>query len=247
MDLQIAESWDSEYERGRYHDDAPVPFVRDIIAAAREAGLIGADGLYIGCGNGRNYLPLVSADLDLVGLDVSARALEQLAQRMPERRNRLVHGDVSALPKGQRYPLVIGLQVFQHGDRANAHAHIRSAQERLGEGGLFCVRVNAAATDVVLKHEVTERNRDGGFTVRYLAGPKKGLHIHFFSLIEVEGLFGDGYEPVLPPRLQRTWRRPPSKGQWSQWEAIWRAASQLPLSNRRSVARSGESAEETAR
>jgi hypothetical protein len=34
-------------------------------------------------------------------------------------------------------------------------------------------------------------------------------------------LFG-GYETVLAPRLARTRRRPRTRGQWSQWEAIWR-------------------------
>jgi hypothetical protein len=224
VDQRIVASWDSEYETGRYQDEAPVAFVRDIVVAAQDVGLIGTEGVYIGCGNGRNYLPLVSAGLDLVGLDVSARALEQLVQRAPGRRSRLVHGDVSALPKGQKYPVVIGIQVFQHGDRTSAHTHIRSAQDCLGAGGLFCVRVNAVATDVARKHEVTERHRDGGFTVRYLEGPKEGLYIHFFSLDELSVLFDDRYEPVTPPRLQRTWRTPRSRGQWSQWEAIWRRA-----------------------
>jgi len=45
----------------------------DIIAAARQAGV--ARGLYIGCGNGRNYLLLTAARLDLTGLDISAAAI----------------------------------------------------------------------------------------------------------------------------------------------------------------------------
>ena len=39
-------------------------------------------------------------------------------------------------------------------------------------GGLFCLRVNATATDIWPEHEVTERDPDGGLTARYLAGPK---------------------------------------------------------------------------
>jgi hypothetical protein len=38
---------------------------------------------------------------------------------------------------------------------------------------------------------------------------------------EQDQLFA-GYAPVLAPRLERTWRAPPARGQWSQWEAIWR-------------------------
>lgn len=68
------EAWDAEYEVGRYEDGPPVEFVQDIIAAAQRTGLIRAEGLYIGCGNGRNYLPLVAGGLNLTGRDVSAAA-----------------------------------------------------------------------------------------------------------------------------------------------------------------------------
>jgi hypothetical protein len=219
---EVASSWDAQYAAGRYATEPPVEFVADILAAAREAGLAGFPGLYVGCGNGRNYLPLVAGGLDLVGLDISAIALEQLATRAPGRRHRLLHGDLSALPPAATYPLVIGIQVFQHGDRAAAHAGIRSAQERVIPAGLFCLRVNAVGTDIAHEHEVVERHADGGFTVRYLAGPKQGLPIHFFSAGELTSLFARDFRPLLPPRLHRTWRTPRGRGQWSQWEAIWR-------------------------
>ena len=217
-----AASWHAEYISGRYRDEPPIDFVPDILAAARDAGLIGAEGLYIGCGNGRNYLPLIAGGLDLVGLDVSAVALQQLEERAPERRPRLVHGDLGALPFGKTYPIVIGIQVFQHGNRKRAHAHINAAQDRLAAGGLFCLRVNAVGTDVAPEHEVIEEHGDGGFTVRYLAGPKDNLQIHFFASEELSELFEAEFEPVLPLRLHRTSRTRPGRGQWSQWEAIWR-------------------------
>ena len=206
---------------GRYRDDPPLPFVADILAAAREHDLLGAAGVYIGCGNGRNYLPLVEGGLDLVGLDVSETALAQLAERAPDRRQRLICGDLTALPTSAIYPLLIGIQVFQHGDRAGAHEHIAAAQARLAVGGLFCLRVNAVGTELEYDHDVIEHGRDGGFTVRYRAGPKCGLRIHFFAAAELDALFA-GYETVLAPRIARTWRKPPARGQWSQWEAIWR-------------------------
>lgn len=221
-----AAAWDAEYAAGRYTGEQPVAFTNDILAAARQAGE--TRGLYIGCGNGRNYLPLVADGLDLTGLDISAAAIAQLTARAPDRRDRLVHGDLSALPAETTYPLVIGIQVFQHGDRATAHAHIRAAQHRLTPGGLFCLRVNATATDVWPRHEVTGHHPDGGFTVRYLVGPKLGLLIHFFTSTELDELFADGYIPVLPSRLQVTSRVPPQPGQWSQWEAIWRKAVDSP-------------------
>jgi hypothetical protein len=215
-----AEAWDVEYGAGRYRDEPPLPFVDDVLSAVRAHELLGVEGLYVGCGNGRNYLPLVQSGLDLVGLDVSAAALAQLAERTPGRRSRLIHGELSALPAGATYAVVVGIQVFQHGDRAGAHEHIRAAQARLARGGLFCLRVNAVGSELEYDHDVVERDRDGGFTVRYLAGPKRGLLIHFFAESELEALFA-GYEIVLAPRLSQTWREPPERGQWSQWEAIY--------------------------
>ena len=221
MSTAGAASWDKEYAGGRYHDEPPVAFVADILAAARQAGI--TSGLYIGCGNGRNYEPLVRGGLDLTGLDISDVALRQLSARMPERRGSLVHGDLSALPGQARSGIVIGIQVFQHGDAEAAHAHLRAAQARVAPGGLMAVRVNAAGTDIVFAHRVTSRN-DGGLTIRYLAGPKAGLEIHFFGEAELRGLFATGFEPVMPLRAQVNRRQPLEAGQWTQWEGIWRAS-----------------------
>jgi hypothetical protein len=69
----VAQAWDVEYAAGRYRDEPPLPFVADVLSAVREHDLLGAEGLYVGCGNGRNYLPLVQAGLDLVGLDSRRR------------------------------------------------------------------------------------------------------------------------------------------------------------------------------
>jgi SAM-dependent methyltransferase len=226
-DRGAASSWDAAYQDGRYRADPPVPFVADIIDAAGRHGLAGAHGLYVGCGNGRNFLPLARHGLRLTGLDVSAVALRQLAERAPEYRDRLVHGDLSALPRESAFDIIIGIQVFQHGDREAAHAAIRQAAGRLRPGGLFCLRVNAAGTDLWPEHDVTQRHADGGLTIRYLAGAKAGLLIHFFSAPELTALFA-GLRPVLPLRLCQTRRTPPEPGQWSQWEGIWHKAGSRP-------------------
>ena len=216
---RVAAAWDAEYRSGRYASEPPLGFVDDIVAAARQRGL--RRGVYIGCGNGRNYVPLVEAGLDLIGLDLSATAIRQLADRLPHRRDRLVVGDLTDLPPETRYPLVVGIQVFQHGRTEEASAHIRAAQERVGLGGLLCVRVNADVTDVMHDHRVAEGSSDGSFTVQYRSGPKAGLFIHFFSRRSLEDLFAIGFEPVMPMRVSVTQRVFPEVGQWSQWEAIW--------------------------
>jgi hypothetical protein len=118
-----------------------VAFVDDIVLAARYAGV--DRGLYIGCGNGRNYVPLTGAGLDLIGLDVSATAIAQLAARLPGRRVRLIAGDLSALASGERFPLVVAIQVLQHGTREEAHGLLADSLSRAAVGGLFAVRLSA--------------------------------------------------------------------------------------------------------
>lgn len=207
--MGVAASWDEEYRHGRYAGDVPVPFVRDIVATARELAPP-AGGVYIGCGNGRNFIPLVEAGIELVGVDVSAAAIEQLRTRLPSAR--LIHGDLSAV-EGQ-FGLVIGLQVFQHGSEDEAHAHVRAAIARLLPGGLFCLRVNAVGTQIEHAHTYVGRN-----TIRYDDGPKRGLLVHFFERDELDVLTRE-LEHVLPLRIARTFRDDGTH--WDQWEAIWR-------------------------
>lgn len=190
MDENVATSWNAEYANGRYRDEPPVRFVKDILMAARRHGL--TRGLYIGCGNGRNLIPLLDAGLDLVGLDVSTEAIAQLRWRRPDRAGDLIVGDLSALPASARYDLVVGIQVFQHGIRHQAHRHLVAAAARVAPAGLLCVRVNATDSDIDKHHRVEETN-DGSFTLRYLAGPKAGLNIHFFTDDELREVIGTSF------------------------------------------------------
>lgn len=224
VDEGVARAWDAEYAAGRYVDDPPAGFIADIVAAARDTG---ADrGLYIGCGNGRNYVPLTAAGLDLTGLDISATAIAQLAERLPERRDRLVTGDLSALPRGQRFPLVVAIQVLQHGTRAQAHELLAESLDRVAPGGLYAIRVNAVGTDVLHAHHVTERDADGSYSVRYREGPKAGLTVHFWAARELDAVMSAaGFTPVLALRPQATWRPVREQGLWLQWEGIYRRSS----------------------
>ena len=224
-DRTVVESWEAEYRSGRYVREPPVDFVQDILAAARRYGL--ARGLYVGCGNGRNFVPLVEGGLDLEGLDVSPTAIRQLAQRLPSREGRLRVGDLADLPSDATFPIVIGIQVFQHGDRSTCQENVRAAQRHLAPRGLFCLRVNAIGGVLEHRAELVESAPDGSETVRYVDGPKRGLRIHFFSRPEIEELFDGEYSAVLPLRLQCLPREPPGRGFWCQWEAIWQRSSDV--------------------
>ncbi|MBI2206855.1 MAG: class I SAM-dependent methyltransferase [Candidatus Rokubacteria bacterium] len=218
----VSGSWDAEYRRGRYADDPPLPFVADIVSALADHPVARrGTGLYVGCGNGRNYLPLVDAGLRPIGLDVSPEALRQLIARRPGVALPLVCGDFRSLADRPALDYLVAIQVFQHGTAADAATYFRRTAALLRPGGLFFLRVNSAATDVLHAHSVIEA-RGGGRTVLYHAGPKQGLPVHFFDRQELHELTTSRFDSVVAPREATTLRHAPATGSWTQWEAIWR-------------------------
>ena len=219
----IARRWDAEYVGGRYAEEPPLRFVEEIVSVVNaHPALRRGIGLYVGCGNGRNYLPLVDSGLRLCGLDLSLESLRQLAGRRPAPPLPLVCGDFLVFRSALPFHYLVALQVFQHGTGAEAAAYFDRAGASLAPGGLFFLRVNSAATEVYHAHTVTERSALGGFTIWYDAGPKTGLPVHFYSRDELLALTRERFEPLVEPREEVIARTAPQTGSWAQWEGVWR-------------------------
>src|SRR5262245_8361673 len=155
-----ATRWDEEYRNQRYANEPPLPFVGDIIGALRtDPAAWRGSGLYIGCGNGRNYLPLLDAGLDLFGVDVSPEALRRLVQRRPTiPQQRLICQDFRAFTcREAPFDYMVAIQVFQHGDEAAIRAYFEKTATLLKPGGYFFLRVNSIGTHVYHAHTVVER------------------------------------------------------------------------------------------
>jgi SAM-dependent methyltransferase len=202
-----------------------LPFVGRIIDTLRaDPSAWSGSGLYVGCGNGRNYLPLLDAGLNLLGLDVSPEALRRLTQRRPSLSpQRLVREDFRTFKsRDARFDYLVAIQVFQHGDDADVGAYFENAATLLRPGGLFFLRVNSINTNLYRAHTVVEHNAWGGFTVRYEEGPKSGLLVHFYSQSELLERLKVSFIPLMPPREEVITRAAPPAGAWAQWDAIWR-------------------------
>jgi SAM-dependent methyltransferase len=212
-------SWDALYRSGLYHAEPPTPFVVDVMRESATRSLPTGRGLYVGCGNGRNFLPLVAAGLDLVGLDISREALRQVLGYRPELAGTLLHGDLSALPLGERFSVVVGLHVFHHGNGAEARAHLAGAAGVVAPGGLLCIRVNAVGSRPRYGHDVLEADEDGTpRTVRWADGPLDGMVEHLFGAPELAAIVSPCFEPVVELRLSPA----SASDRFEQWEAIWR-------------------------
>ncbi len=223
MDRALASSrWDAEYRHGRYAGESPVPFVDRIITTLQTGKAGKSTGLYVGCGNGRNYLPLVDSGLLLYGLDLSAEALRQLAARRPSLAESLFHADFLDFDISRPFNYLIAIQVFQHGTWADVAKYYSQVKSLLSPGGFFFLRVNSVSTNIRLPHTVLEENELRGVTIRYETGPKEGLPIHFYTKDELLELTRDGFDVVEQLREDVTVRHPSNEGCWVQWEGIWR-------------------------
>jgi len=217
-----AQRWDIEYRSGRYRDEAPIPFVAQIIEHVQQNAVAGrGQGLYVGCGNGRNYLPLFDAGFDLYGLDLSQEAITQLATRRASLAERLICGDFRAFSAARLFAYLIAIQVFQHGTEADVALYFEKVAALLQPSGLFCLRVNSVSTQIYQAHRLLEQNEFGGFTVQYQSGPKQGLPVHFYSWAELEHLTQANFRLLAPPQEAVMARPAPQTGTWAQWEALW--------------------------
>lgn len=209
-------NWDRAYKQGKYDQEGAIPLVQDIIDTLNKRGLKDKPGFYPGCGNGRNFVPLFDAGLNLEGNDISPVAIEQLKERRPKAH--VAVGDFLAHEAKTPYAYVLSIQLFQHGNRKTVRHLFDKAYELLQTGGLFVLRVNSIHTQIVQKYDVVERSPEGGFTVQYHTGQKTGLHVHFYSAEELHNLIRSRYNIVLPLREEFI---PRDDGTyWVQWETM---------------------------
>ena len=218
---RLSRAWDASYQKEKYVAEPALGFADDIIKELKtRPNLMNGRGLYAGCGNGRNYVPLAEAGLNMIGLDISRVALNQLSKRL-QRCSNLVCGDFLDYSPDVPFQYLIAIQSFQHGGMSRAMQYFAKASSLLEDGGMLFLRVNASDTQAYHKHDIIEKNEADGFTVRYSEGPKKGLDVRFFSKKDMLDLAGrNGMSIISRLRKVTTERALPGMGSWSQWELI---------------------------
>jgi SAM-dependent methyltransferase len=209
-------NWDSAYKKGKYAQEAPIALVHEIIDTVSDLGLVDKRGYYPGCGNGRNYVPLLDAGLLIDGDDISSIAINQLKALRPKAP--VTVGDFLTHETNFLYDYLISIQLFQHGTSDIVKKLFKKAHELLAPQGLFILRVNSIHTQIIEKYDKTESLANGSFTIRYHTGQKAGQDIHFYSAEELCGILSHSYKVILPLREEFIERADGTK--WVQWETI---------------------------
>ena len=219
----VSQRWDAEYRAGRYENDGPLPFVDRIISILENRGIDGnGTGLYVGCGNGRNFVPLAESGIKILGIDISSEALHQIATSHPSFAGTLVRGDLLAPPFAGAFPFLIAIQVLQHGLWTDIEAYFAKAAQLISNGGYLFLRVNSISTEIAEPHARLDDGKRGGLTIKYVSGPKAGLPIHFYSQEELAFLTAENFEPIGELEEVKLNRASPKTGSWAQWEGVWK-------------------------
>ena len=214
----IADLWDAKYTAGMYVGESPLPFTETILEELdKNPEIRSRRGLCVGCGNGRNYIPLSKAGLDLVGLDMSEVGLKQIATYEPSLEPKLVRANF--LEHGGRFGYVIAIQSFQHGTRSVSERYFHHAASMLERGGLMFVRVNSTETTIMFPHQILEES-DAGFTVLYLEGPKRGIHVRFYTREGLLGVVREAGLSVVRGPVSVASREGERARPWNQWEIV---------------------------
>ncbi len=217
----VAAAWDKVYSAGgKYAGEDPLPFIKRIIIALERTGHTKAKGLYVGCGNGRNFLPLLDAGLKLEGLDISHIALDQVLEKKPNAE--LLHGNFLEFDEQEKYGYIIAIQVFQHGDAKQAEEYFKVCAKLLKPHGLLFVRVRSVDMPIDEEYEKVEQLDDGSFSIRYHTGSKQGLIAHYFSRDELKNVARFGFEQAGNIEEVKRPHDAPKTGQKVHFEAVYR-------------------------
>lgn len=181
--------WESARKSGRWKDpSAPLPAVEEFCGYLEDNGLRRI--LDLGAGGGRHTLLMAGKGLQVVALDVSDTAQNELDQRVRKAglgNVTLVRHEMSALPFVDGYfDGVVCTNVLHHGRRAQVKTAFGESMRVLRKGGaaLFVV-----VSDKDFRFGTGTRLEQGTYV--FTSGDEKGIVHHFFGRREFRALLGD--------------------------------------------------------
>jgi len=205
--------WEQRYEK-EYKREVNPWFLKFMEKHKKE---IGPEVLDIGCGAGRNLLPLAKEGYRVTGIDFIEKALEDVKEKLDKEglEANLVLGDSHNLPiDNEKMDTVVSHQSFQFNDWQGAEECFAEATRVLKPGGLFYLRVRSDKRALPEKYE---RLDDKGITIRE---ERNGniITYHHYSLEEIKELADkNGLEIIENPVDARDIKEDGEieRGQWN--------------------------------
>lgn len=171
--------WETAWKEGRWQElSPPLPAVYEFIECLKDQSPVIV--LDLGCGAGRHTMALAKAGFQVIGLDISETALNELQKRVEKSgftNVTLVEHDMVQLPFSDDYfDAVVSTNVLHHGT-------IRTIEKTITE--LHRIMKPGARSLIVTLSKRDFRYGDGDKletdTFRFTEGDEKGIIHHFFD------------------------------------------------------------------
>jgi SAM-dependent methyltransferase len=217
-----AEGWNRAHREGWGEGLAPAAFLETILTGLNRQDIEGR-GLYVGCGDGRNYLELLRQrpGLNLEGVDISDVGIGKLREKAPETEPLTRVEDFTRASYINTFDYLIAIQSFQNGDRDTTARFFAGTRRALKSGGKLFLAVNSVSTDIIEDYDFIEGSRSSGIVVRFKSGNKEGQYLHYYSKKELGSIAArNSFKVILGP-VERSYIREDGRGRWVQWETVW--------------------------
>jgi len=210
--------WDKTFASGWREEQGPDKFLMDFIKGYQAK--IGKMGLDLGCGWGRNLIPLLEQGFNVIGLDISKEGLKKAKEKLEERKlaTKLIHGESTKLRfDSESFDFVVSLGVLHHQKWEDIQKSFREINRVLRRDGYLIFSVRSASD--------TERPRqrivDYGHTAIDIEGSKKGVVQHYFTKEELLKLAQENqFEVIVEPSERNRIRESGRKR--ARWQAVFR-------------------------
>ncbi len=215
------ESWDRAHENKWGSGKAPEQWVMHFVRGHRDE--IDGSILDLGCGDGRQLVPLRLEGLNVVGFDISETGLKDTRRKLRELGlgTELDRGEMhEPLPyEDEQFGGAISIQVVSHNRWPEIEKTFAEVERVLKKGSYFAWK--ARSTEYWC--EPREQVEDYGYTAQDTEGKKKGVDQHYFSRDEIDELAErHGFEVVGEPFESRDeWEY--KKGLKAHWNVVFRA------------------------
>ncbi len=217
------DQWDWEYSIRDLPARAPLPIV-DVVTSHAS---VDARILYIGVGEGRNFLPLARAGYNVYGCDVSRVSIDRLVSANPDLADRLVHGTFeSAFPSRGGFDVVVASRVLIEADTNKSHELLLKVLPLLSPRGLLISEWTAVGTDPWPGWDDSFLDSAGNLTLHYDSERIRKKYLSFNGCANL--LEGAGFEIEQGPTPIDLPRSAYPGGIVRDWISVARATSSAP-------------------